>query len=573
MIEISRVAVPRLVKGLARLNAEGNFVVDRDALAMLAAVDGRTSIDDMARIHGTTRTYDGLTKLVAMGSVCLDAAAGQGDSGPAGGLRRADADGDRPRDSSLPPLPRVHHRSRRRLRPASVVKAQASPRPGSPRGVSWVPRAFRDYRVGALSQDRSPGRDRAAWAASAMSAGRRLAAAFGQAGPERSDRPQARRATGPVRPADGSTSSSGITVTPVVTGRHGWWMLAAASLSVVVLVALLAGRAIVDGRTSPSAATGPGIRNEASGATAAGEQSPGDDAAISPSRCEDDAACRRERAASLPVSASSPLSASETAADTTGSVGAEAAAAPPGPASGHAGSPSPPAPAATFAPAMAAIQAPPAAATPTSAAVTPVAAETARPAPATQQPRILFDERFADNRRGWPNDPGSTAWLADGGYRLFARHPERFVAIGAPDSASPAQVVVTGLFRKVGGPPGGGYGVVVRDQRDGARDGVNQDGRYYVLEVGDRGEIGIWRRDGDRWIDLVPWTPSPIVRAGSEPNEITVRVGGARLLLMVNGHEAASTDDGTFTSGAVGLFVGGDGNQVLVESLRVEAVE
>jgi hypothetical protein len=195
----------------------------------------------------------------------------------------------------------------------------------------------------------------------------------------------------------------------------------------------------------------------------------------------------------------------------------------------------------------------------------------ATPAPTAQAAhRGIFDDGFADNQRGWPNDPRSTAWLSDGGYHLFARNAGRFVAISLPGLPSLRDVVLTAVFHKAGGPPGGGYGLIVRDQRDGARDGLNQDGHYYVLEAGDRGEIGVWRRDGDRWIDVLPWTPSPLVRPGSAPNELTAQVDGQRLRFLVNGAEAAASDDAALASGSIGVFVGGDGNQVVLEKLCAE---
>ncbi|MDP8924842.1 MAG: DUF1080 domain-containing protein [Chloroflexota bacterium] len=186
---------------------------------------------------------------------------------------------------------------------------------------------------------------------------------------------------------------------------------------------------------------------------------------------------------------------------------------------------------------------------------------------------MLLDERFTDNQRGWPSDQQSTAWLADGGYRLFARQPGKFVAVGAPIAGRLRDVVMTATFRKVGGPPGGGYGLIIRDQGDGPRDGVAQGGRYYVLEAGDRGEVGIWRRDGDRWIDILPWTPSSAVRPGDAPNELTVRVVGDRLRFLVNGVEVADQVDATLGEGSVGVFVGGDSNEVLLERLLVESAE
>ena len=180
---------------------------------------------------------------------------------------------------------------------------------------------------------------------------------------------------------------------------------------------------------------------------------------------------------------------------------------------------------------------------------------------ATSQPsptlRTVLDERFADNRRGWPDDPQATAAFADGAYRLRARQPGRFVA-------------VTGMFRKVGGPPGGGYGLIVRDRGPGPRDGLYQGGQYYVLEVGDRGELGICRREGDHWVDLLPWTPSAAVRPGLAANELAVRAVGQRLTFFVNGVEVASRADPVLPDGGVGIFVGGDLNEVVAEHFAVQ---
>jgi hypothetical protein len=207
------------------------------------------------------------------------------------------------------------------------------------------------------------------------------------------------------------------------------------------------------------------------------------------------------------------------------------------------------------------------AAAPTQVAAVPAGAPPSRGA-ATLRP--VLDERFADNRNNWPHNTDSTAWLANGAYRLVARQPSQFVALGAPGAQSYRDVTVTANFHKLAGPAGGGYGIIVRDQPGGPRDGVNQSGRFYVLEAGDRGEIGIWRRDGNRWVDVVPWTKSDAVRPGTEPNELTVQAIGPRLTFLVNGIQVASVDDSALAEGAVGVFVGGDLNDVALDRFRIE---
>jgi hypothetical protein len=194
---------------------------------------------------------------------------------------------------------------------------------------------------------------------------------------------------------------------------------------------------------------------------------------------------------------------------------------------------------------------------------------------ATVQAVPVLDERFADNQRNWLNNPASTAWLIPNGYRLFARQPGRFVSLAAPVPAPGTfrDVMVTASFHKVGGPAGGGYGLILRDQQPATRDGVNQGGRYYVLAAGDRGEVGIWRRETDQFVDLVPWTPSDAVRTGDGTNEVVAIARDTSLTLFVNGIRVASVADRALSEGSVGIFVGGDLNEVVMDRFSVSTIK
>jgi hypothetical protein len=184
--------------------------------------------------------------------------------------------------------------------------------------------------------------------------------------------------------------------------------------------------------------------------------------------------------------------------------------------------------------------------------------------------RTVFDDRFLTSQASWPNDPSSVAWFADGSYHIAPRQAGQFVAIGAPISQTFKDVYVTGTFRKVGGPQGGGYGLILRHAGPVSRDGLNQTGRYYVFEAGDKGEYGIWRRDGDKWVDIVSWTPSPAVAAGASQNTLSVQALGTQLSFLINGQRVATQTDGTLQEGSVGIFVGGDGNEVVIERFFVQ---
>jgi len=187
-------------------------------------------------------------------------------------------------------------------------------------------------------------------------------------------------------------------------------------------------------------------------------------------------------------------------------------------------------------------------------------------------PRVLIAQRLGDPLPNWPNHVGGTAWFGDGGYHLLAREPGQFVAVGVPLAQPVSSATLTAEFQKVGGPAGGGYGLIVRDQSPASeRDGLNQVGQYMVLEVGDRGDVGIWRRNETRWVDVLPWTHSDLVHTDRGLNALVVMLHGNTLRFEVNGEAVADlTYDGVPPQGGVGIFVGGDLNEVVLEWLRIE---
>ena len=188
---------------------------------------------------------------------------------------------------------------------------------------------------------------------------------------------------------------------------------------------------------------------------------------------------------------------------------------------------------------------------------------------------ILLKERSLHQSQGnseWPSDPNSTAWLAADGYHLFALQFQRFAAVGVvPAEQHLRGVLVSATFRKTGGPPGGGYGIIVRDQGPAPRDGLNQGGRYYVLEVGDLGQVGIWRREEDRWDEILGWTASNAVHPGAAENTLLVTAFGDQLTLSVNGAEVATSTDSVLSQGGVGVFLGGDQNQAVLTQVRIQS--
>jgi hypothetical protein len=183
--------------------------------------------------------------------------------------------------------------------------------------------------------------------------------------------------------------------------------------------------------------------------------------------------------------------------------------------------------------------------------------------------RLFVDERFATPVEGWLNDPARTAWQDGAAYHLGPRQPGQFVALNVPGVPEVSDLVISGSFHKTGGPSGGGYGLIGRSATP--LDGQAQDGRFYVFEVGDKGTLGIWLREESKWVDLVPWTASDAVKTAGATNELSVSALGDTMSVVVNGVPVTSVRDTTLSRGGVGVFVGGDENQVVLDRLTVRA--
>jgi len=190
------------------------------------------------------------------------------------------------------------------------------------------------------------------------------------------------------------------------------------------------------------------------------------------------------------------------------------------------------------------------------------------PVPASEL-RLLMDQRFAPSTPLWPADPDATIWRGDGAYRLRASRPAHFVAVSIAGTDNIGDTIVTASFHKTGGPAGGGYGLIVRDQGPAPRDGENQLGHFYVFEAGDKGQFGVWLRDDDHWVDMLTWTPTDAVHIGTASNELTVAAIGDQISFLINGIPVASQVDTVLHTGAIGIFTGGDGNEVALEHIAV----
>jgi hypothetical protein len=185
--------------------------------------------------------------------------------------------------------------------------------------------------------------------------------------------------------------------------------------------------------------------------------------------------------------------------------------------------------------------------------------------------RLLLREHFDQAASGWPEDTRAEVRRVEGGYRLTPRHAPGFVAVGAPLEVPVCDVVVSATFVTLGDGAGGAFGLVVRDQLPGQRGALSTLGRFYVAEIDESGEVAILQRDNDRWQPLAVGSGPTAAPVDAVRNVLTLEAVGTRLTFLLNSVPVASTCDALLDPGGVGVFVGGFGNDVLVERFVVHA--
>ena len=97
------------------------------------------------------------------------------------------------------------------------------------------------------------------------------------------------------------------------------------------------------------------------------------------------------------------------------------------------------------------------------------------------------------------------------------------------------------------------YGLVVRTTRD---EGGNYSS-YYIFGISCDGSYYLSVSDNEGQTTLIDWTPDPAIKSGpNQSNNIGIRMEGDRIVLFANGERLAEINDGTYTEGKFGMFIG-----------------
>jgi hypothetical protein len=113
--------------------------------------------------------------------------------------------------------------------------------------------------------------------------------------------------------------------------------------------------------------------------------------------------------------------------------------------------------------------------------------------------------------------------------------------------------------------PNSGYGLLVHGEKT---DTSFQD-IGFLVKNGDNPQYAIVQHKASSESKLVPWTPSSVIRTGTTPNQLEVRIHDRRLDFYINGQFVTSiTDSENLQNGRVGLYTS-DTTEVAFDDLEI----
>lgn len=182
-------------------------------------------------------------------------------------------------------------------------------------------------------------------------------------------------------------------------------------------------------------------------------------------------------------------------------------------------------------------------------------------------PASLTDN-FSEAKWGTGNFAFGDIWYADDQYHMRSK-PKTYLVMYAPSpdyKTGNATVRVTA--RSVDGtPPLTGYGLIVHGEK--SKTGQLED-YALLIQNGAEPKYQIIKHKGGAQTEIVGWTPSKVIRSGSNPNQLEVRAKGSELSFYINGQYVDRINDTeNFKGGIAGLYTS-DTGEVAFDDLEIK---
>ena len=181
-------------------------------------------------------------------------------------------------------------------------------------------------------------------------------------------------------------------------------------------------------------------------------------------------------------------------------------------------------------------------------------------------PPSLSDD-FSEQKWGIGDSKFGKIWYADDEYHMRSKEKTFLVMYAPRDDYNTENATVQVTTRSVSGDsPTSGYGLIVHGEKKN-----NNELEDYGLLIftGNEPQYQIIMHKGGNQKALVPWTKSSVIRGGTSPNRLEVRIKGDELSFYINGQYVDRiSDQENFKRGLVGLYTS-DTAEVAFDDLEI----
>ncbi len=177
------------------------------------------------------------------------------------------------------------------------------------------------------------------------------------------------------------------------------------------------------------------------------------------------------------------------------------------------------------------------------------------------------EDDFSQESWGHGNFSFGDIWYQDGEYHMRSKERMYLVMYAPTNSYNTVNATVRVTARSVDGTPSAaGFGLIVHGEK--SKTGQLED---YALLIypGDEAKYSIIKHKAGAQSDVVPWTESSVIRAGTNPNQLEARVKGTEITFYINGQYVDRiVDSENFRRGVAGLYASGN-SEVAFDDLEI----
>jgi len=179
-----------------------------------------------------------------------------------------------------------------------------------------------------------------------------------------------------------------------------------------------------------------------------------------------------------------------------------------------------------------------------------------------------FNDDFSTEKWGTGAYAYGTLWYHGGEYHMHATNGGYIVMLGPNQNYDTGNGIVRVTAHSVDGvSPNSGYGLVVHSEKTADK---NEQLYYaFLIRTDNKPAYQVVQKRGATQKQIIAWTPSPIIRSGSNTNQLEVRTINNWLMLYINGQYATRfVNSAGSLSGRVGLYTTG-ANEVAFDDLEI----